>query len=52
MNMMTVTKMMVDATLLTGVLSANGADVASAQVEGKFYKDWPLFLAQLHEDLK
>ena len=52
MNMMTVTKMMVAATLLAGVLSASGADVASAKFESKFYKDWPLFSAQLHEDLK
>jgi hypothetical protein len=52
MNMMTGTIMMVAATLLAGVLCANGADVASAKVEGKFYKDWPLFSAQLHEVLK
>jgi len=52
MNMMTGTIMMVAATLLAGVLCANGADVASAKVEGKFYRDWPLFSAQLHEVLK
>ena len=43
MNMMTVTKMMMAATWLAGVLSASGANVTSAKLESKYYKEPPLF---------
>jgi hypothetical protein len=40
---MNMTKMMMAATLLAGVLSANGQNLTGAKYESQFYKDWPLF---------